>query len=243
MMRIVGHTSFDFIRWRGPAMTVSLLLIAVGVGATVMRGKELLDIDFTGGSSVQIVFAEGKSQPIADVRTAVAELPDVAVSSVGEGDLEFKIDTSDNDVDHVQSVLQQTFKSSLETYTHELRRVGHDRAGRRVRLHRRRNDQAGGRSQAGRESTGSGAGGQACRIAAGRKRFEARPAEKAGDEPGPKSEPKSEPAAPEGDQSSAARHGPFQLPASCRKSRTRSPPAKKSRPKRRRRNPAACRIV
>ncbi len=117
MMRIVGHTSFDFIRWRGPAITVSLLLIAVGVAATVMRGKELLDIDFTGGSSVQIVFAKDKPQRIADVRAAVAKLPDVAISSVGEGGLEFKIDTSDSDVAHVQTVLQQTFKDALETYT------------------------------------------------------------------------------------------------------------------------------
>jgi SecD/SecF fusion protein len=81
-----------------------------------MRGKGLLDIDFTGGSSVQMVFAKGKELSIANVREVVAELPDVAVSSVGEGGLEFKIDTSDNDIDHVKGILQKTFGGRLETY-------------------------------------------------------------------------------------------------------------------------------
>lgn len=116
MMRFVGHTEFDFIRWRTPAIIGSMIVIAIGLAAVTMRGKDLLDIDFTGGSSVQLVFVEGKQLSTAQVREAVAELPDVAVSSVGEGGTEFKIDTSDNDIQHVQSILQKTFGDSLETY-------------------------------------------------------------------------------------------------------------------------------
>jgi SecD/SecF fusion protein len=116
MMRLVGHTDFDFIRWRTTAMAVSAIFIAVGLAAAAMRGKELLDIDFTGGSSVQLVFAEGHAHSISQVRAAVADLPDAAVSSVGEGDFEFKIDTSDPDVEHVQEVLRKTFGDALKTY-------------------------------------------------------------------------------------------------------------------------------
>ena len=234
MMRIVGHTSFDFIRWRGPAMTVSLLLIAVGVGATVMRGKELLDIDFTGGSSVQIVFAEGKSQPIADVRTAVAELPDVAVSSVGEGDREFKVDTSDNDVAHVQSVLQQTFKSSLETYTMsygELAMIGPDDAS----------------GSTGEETTKPAAAAKpAAKAPAAEPAAKRRPnrrRKKAIRSPGPqrrpatKPGPESEPAAPEGDQSSAARHGPFQFASFLQEESNEEPAGEEKPAEKRRRNP------
>jgi SecD/SecF fusion protein len=36
----------------------SVLLIAVGIGAVVMRGSEILDIDFTGGTSVTIASAK-----------------------------------------------------------------------------------------------------------------------------------------------------------------------------------------
>ncbi len=116
MMRIIGHTDYNFIRWRAPALAASLIVVVVGLVAVVARGKELLDIDFTGGSSVQIQFAEGKQESIAEVRAAVAALPDVAVSSVGEEGLSFKIDTSDRDIDAVQKMLRETFAGKLETY-------------------------------------------------------------------------------------------------------------------------------
>ncbi len=115
-MHLIGHTNIDFIRWRTPAIIGSLVIIAVGVVATVARGPELLDIDFTGGSSVQVLFAEKKPHDIAAVRDAVAELPDVAVSSVGEDRLAFKVDTSEPDIKKVQALLQEKFPGELRTY-------------------------------------------------------------------------------------------------------------------------------
>jgi len=117
MMKFFGTPKFEYIRYCIPAVLVSSVIVAAGLVAMISRGKELLDIDFTGGSSVQIEFAEGKAQPIADVRKAVAELPDVAVSSVGEAGQEFKIDTSDREIANVQKVLKETFGSSLKTYS------------------------------------------------------------------------------------------------------------------------------
>ncbi len=117
MMRIVGETHYDFIRWRGPAIAVSLALIVIGMVAAGARGKGLLDIDFTGGSSVQLQFAEGKQRNIAEVRTAVAALPDVAVSSMGENNLDFKIDTSEKDIKKVESMLTEKFGENLQHYS------------------------------------------------------------------------------------------------------------------------------
>jgi len=117
MMKFFTTPNFSFIRYCIPAIVVSSVIVAAGLVAMVSRGKELLDIDFTGGSSVQIEFAEGKTQPIAEVRKAVALLPDVAVSSVGEAGHEFKIDTSDREIANVQKILKETFGSSLKTYS------------------------------------------------------------------------------------------------------------------------------
>ncbi|HTM56091.1 MAG TPA: protein translocase subunit SecD [Pirellulales bacterium] len=114
MMHVIGHTNIDFIRLRGPAIAASVLICAVGAVATVMRGSELLDIDFTGGSSVQVVFSD--KHDIADVRAAVQELPDVAVSAVGEQQLEYKVDTSEPEIAKVQELLQQKFGDALLTY-------------------------------------------------------------------------------------------------------------------------------
>ena len=67
---------------------------------------------------MQLLFAEGKQQNIADVRKAVADLPDVAVSSMGENDLEFKIDTSERDIRQGRSCrCKNRSASDLQTYS------------------------------------------------------------------------------------------------------------------------------
>jgi SecD/SecF fusion protein len=119
MLHLIGHTNIDFIRWLNPAIAGSVIIIVVGLAATGMRGAGILDIDFTGGSSVQLLFANDKKQDIADVRRAVAHLPDVAVSSVGDNNLEFKVDTSEKDIKKVQDELKQTFGKSLLKYDME----------------------------------------------------------------------------------------------------------------------------
>ena len=116
LMHIIGHTNIDFIRWRGPAIAASVAVMLIGFVATWLRGSELLDIDFTGGSSVQLLFTE--EQDIADVRKTVEKhLEDVAVSSVGDQGLEFKVDTSDRDLKAVQAFLKKSFGKSLRTYS------------------------------------------------------------------------------------------------------------------------------
>lgn len=115
MLHLIGHTNIDFIRWLVPAIAASVAIIVVGGIAAFARGKELLDIDFTGGSSVQVVFDEPRD--IGEVRKAVAELEDVAVSSVGEGNIDFKVDTSEKDIKKVEQFLQDQFGKSLKTYS------------------------------------------------------------------------------------------------------------------------------
>jgi len=116
MMQIIRETHWDFVRWLKPALAASFVVIAIGMVAVVARRSDLLDIDFTGGSSVQILFRHDKPHDIAEVRDLLEDLPDVAVSRVGTGDLEYKIDTSERDIQEVQKVLQAVFKDSLRTY-------------------------------------------------------------------------------------------------------------------------------
>ncbi|MFM7107608.1 MAG: protein translocase subunit SecD, partial [Planctomycetaceae bacterium] len=98
MARLFGQPNLRFVTWMGPAIAFSTLFILAGLGAAWLRGQGLFDIDFTGGTSVQISFKPGQALDIAEVRRAVAVLPDVAVSAVTAGDggvgLRYKIDTS-----------------------------------------------------------------------------------------------------------------------------------------------------
>ncbi len=126
MARLFGQTNFQFVKWMRPAVVCSLLVIAAGVLAAWQRGQGLFDIDFTGGTSVQIEFKPDKPLDIAAVRAAVASLPDAAVSAVstseGDADLRYKIDTSlrGDDANDVEARIRGFFPDRLATYGMEI---------------------------------------------------------------------------------------------------------------------------
>ena len=108
MMRIIGGTKIDFIGMRHMAAVASVAVIVIGMIGVVARGKGLLDIDFTGGSSVQILFnkdrlekidGEVQGVDIGGIREKLSDLPDLAVSSLRiEGEpkgIRFMINTSE----------------------------------------------------------------------------------------------------------------------------------------------------
>ncbi len=121
MARLFGKTSFKFVRWVRPAVIVSLVFITIGLVAAWQRGQGIFDIDFTGGTSVQVAFKEEQGLDISSVREAVSSLPDVAVSSVTVGDvpanLRYKIDTSERSGDAVEEMLRTAFPGRLATYS------------------------------------------------------------------------------------------------------------------------------
>ena len=83
MAKLFGTPDFRFVRWVQTAIAASALFILAGLAASLQRGQGLFDIDFTGGTSVQVAFRDGQAPDIAEVRAAVREpLTDTAVSAV-----------------------------------------------------------------------------------------------------------------------------------------------------------------
>ncbi len=58
MMRLFGETNFDFLGRRRLAAVASIALIVLGLVAVFDRGADMLAIDFTGGTKVQVVAKE-----------------------------------------------------------------------------------------------------------------------------------------------------------------------------------------
>ena len=71
-MEIVGKTNIDFLGMRRVAFTISLVLVFVGVVASVQiaRGRANLGIDFAGGTSVQVLFESPVD--LAEIRNVLA---------------------------------------------------------------------------------------------------------------------------------------------------------------------------
>jgi len=129
MRRMVGDTHIDFIGRRTIAAVVSTLLIFVGLVAVGVRGAQIFDIDFAGGTSVTMVL----EQPV----TMVLERPTSAagirskldqkfagltfegssvqysvnrVEDAGQADnTVWKIDSSIPDVEQLQEILKSAF--------------------------------------------------------------------------------------------------------------------------------------
>jgi SecD/SecF fusion protein len=100
MLHILSSPQIDFLGRKSVAITGSLTIIVIGLAGVVTRGAGLLDIDFTGGVSVQVVFKS--PQEIADVRAQLADLPDLTVKDVrlsGEAEgVRFVVNTSQSDI-------------------------------------------------------------------------------------------------------------------------------------------------
>ncbi|MCA9232272.1 MAG: protein translocase subunit SecD [Planctomycetales bacterium] len=127
MAQLIGQTSFDFLGKKVLCGAVSLVLIAVGLAAVFDRGTDLLNIDFTGGSSVTMVFKDDQSMPYAEVKQLLdnTELADKNLSlvEVGETQTRYTVSCVEQDVEAVQEILHKTFGDQLKTYQIELEDV------------------------------------------------------------------------------------------------------------------------
>jgi len=84
MMRLFATPSIRFMEKAPIAVAGSVVLIVIGILAVFARGKGLLDIDFTGGVSIEVEFTE--PQDIGLVRAKLGDqgvgLQDLAISDV-----------------------------------------------------------------------------------------------------------------------------------------------------------------
>ena len=121
MLHVIRHTKIDFMGWFPVCLAASIFVTVLGLVIVGFRGRAVLDIDFTGGVSVQAVFRE--PHEVNDVRKLLGHLPDVTVTDVHSADdrgeagkaKEFVISTSDTNKAHVQSELVKAFGKELKT--------------------------------------------------------------------------------------------------------------------------------
>jgi SecD/SecF fusion protein len=73
MLHIIRGTNIDFMRWAKPAFVLSWMLILVGIGYGIYRGRDVFGVEFLGGDSMTVTFAQ---------KVEVDKLRD-AVSKVG----------------------------------------------------------------------------------------------------------------------------------------------------------------
>ncbi|MCA9138984.1 MAG: protein translocase subunit SecD [Planctomycetales bacterium] len=123
---IAGGGMLDFVGKGKLALGISGVLILVGIGSLVARGKSILDIDFAGGSSVQFrVASPTTTQAIRDIVDAgIGQQEDgskvqftvngVTMEGADNGTV-FKVDSALKSVDDLQKRIVDSFQSTAGT--------------------------------------------------------------------------------------------------------------------------------
>lgn len=70
-MELFKNTNFDFLRWKWPFITASLVLTAAGLISLAVKGGPRYGIDFTGGSEVRLRF--NTEPPVQKIRAALSK--------------------------------------------------------------------------------------------------------------------------------------------------------------------------
>jgi SecD/SecF fusion protein len=121
MTKLLGVTHVDFLGKKYIAITASIVFIVAGLVAVGVRGKQIFDIDFLGGTSVTMVLRDSADE--REIRTKLDErfsgmrIEGSAVQySVNRVDVEgqkdrtvWKIDSSLEEVEQLEDVLQEVF--------------------------------------------------------------------------------------------------------------------------------------
>ncbi len=116
---LVGTPSFDFSRIRRSAYLISTGVVALGLMVFFSRGAALYDIDFTGGSLVQVALAEGTSAAEVRQRLEAAGFPGAEVQSLGatarqdEGLSQFGIRVRGAGIEHIRREVQPEIIQTL----------------------------------------------------------------------------------------------------------------------------------
>jgi SecD/SecF fusion protein len=88
MFSLVKETKLDFLKYAKPAFVASWALIFIGLGYGVMRGHDVLGVDFAGGDQLTLRYERDHEVPVDQLRAAVQKL------QLGDAMIQYQTDLS-----------------------------------------------------------------------------------------------------------------------------------------------------
>jgi SecD/SecF fusion protein len=73
MLHIIRGAKYDFMHWARPAFIATWLLILIGNGYGLYRGKDVMGVEFTGGTQTILTFDQSKAVGVDEIRKSVAK--------------------------------------------------------------------------------------------------------------------------------------------------------------------------
>ena len=115
MLHLIGQTKIDFIAKRYVCYGLSLIVLAIGVGAFIMRGHERYGIDFTGGLLQEYRFSRPLSADALRSTLGKVGLGEAVIQQFGSP-TEWLIRTSDDAEEEIQQTTSRTREAIYADY-------------------------------------------------------------------------------------------------------------------------------
>src|SRR5262249_33598051 len=90
MLHIIRAAKIDFMRWAKPAFIASWLLILIGNGWGLHRGRDVLGVEFAGGDNLTLTFDAAQKPGVDNLRGVISKL------SVGDVMIQYQKDLVSN---------------------------------------------------------------------------------------------------------------------------------------------------
>ena len=134
MLRLIHKPNVNWMRLRPVFFSISILLVVGGLVVFFTRNdvkNNKYDIEFTGGTSVQIDLAKGVDLTRQQVEDRIrAKLPAANVVSVGESGRQYEITTTETNKTIVTVTLPLTGNQSVDQITNAIKKAQGQYAGR-----------------------------------------------------------------------------------------------------------------
>lgn len=117
MIELLKDTNIDFVGWRKKAFIISGILVCLGIYAFIMItfGKGNISVDFTGGTNLQVRFAE--TVDVGSLRSALTDggINDVQIQEIsGTKDFFIKTKLSDTEKEKISDKVSSILKGKFE---------------------------------------------------------------------------------------------------------------------------------
>jgi SecD/SecF fusion protein len=112
MMQFIKSPKFDFLKFKGVGLVLSLIIIGLGAATVAMKGDALLGVDFKGGDALTMTYTQPVE--IGQLRDAISKtgLKDVLlqpVSGTNAGKYALQIETEEGQGEKAAQALEQAF--------------------------------------------------------------------------------------------------------------------------------------
>lgn len=129
---------FSYTKFRKAGYAASITVLAVGLGVLALRGRDMLDVDFTGGTLVHLNFAEPVPADVIRSRLIEGGYPNPHVQGVGRtdarGSAEFRVRIPGAGTERIEEQIKPGIIEKLEGAGLAAERVSAGRDGRSLTL-------------------------------------------------------------------------------------------------------------